>query len=643
MRPAPAEATAPARRGLPAPAVVALALALLAAAGSARAQDPAGGADRLLRFSFRPTARAQIAIWVERADGTFVKTVGLTQSVAYRGIGNRPGATLMNSGFRWPYGRREGVLPVWAHRRASAPGAELFPRVIFQDRTSEGYASRTSSDFSRDDYFCLSFDAATTRRDALDAVSCASVFNSDKGRYITRHDLDTGYSEPWQDPDGESYMRPLSLHSLYPPRRDVTRCRSAGCYDHPDVADFATDARRVMPDIDAVTMATPPGDTVQRIPFEVPDTWPAGDYVAFLEINVEGDYNERYNDRTYPTPTEPDGTWDYWAISYGYPYRGQPSVVFRVPFSIGGAGVYRTDAPAGWGELDGSTGEMNPMSTGGITDDPTEAPGSGADRLRLMDTGARFEVEVIAANVCGGPEPPPECGTACGETRPCADGFVCAPDGTCVGYCDLDMPPEPVGDLTLETHEDEKLSHRVVTLRFVVPDSERGVDGYDVRVATWPIDDEESFMRALPAMGPSIDSVALEVPTDGAPGDLVEVDVGGLSPETHYWIAVQPRDSCNDRGPIRVAEVTTTAIHFTTVSPCFVATAAWGSPMAQDVATLRRFRDRQLLTNAPGRALVAVYYAVGPVAADLIRDSEPLRWAARVSLAPWVKLVELFE
>src|SRR5687768_14262285 len=75
----------------------------------------------LLSLEFVPTGRAQLAIWVERADGTFLRTVRLTEAVASRGIGNRPGASQMNSGFRWPYGRREGVLPVWATRRAQAP------------------------------------------------------------------------------------------------------------------------------------------------------------------------------------------------------------------------------------------------------------------------------------------------------------------------------------------------------------------------------------------------------------------------------------------------------------------------------------------------------------------------------------------
>src|SRR6187551_632402 len=134
-------------------------------------------ASRAIALNFAATERAQIAIWIEKADGTFMGTVGLTQAVSVRGIGNRPGATQMNSGYHWPYGRREGVLPIWAQRRATAPGALQFNRVTFQSRP-EGFASRTCEDSTRDSYFCLSFTAESTRKDGLDAVSCASIFNS---------------------------------------------------------------------------------------------------------------------------------------------------------------------------------------------------------------------------------------------------------------------------------------------------------------------------------------------------------------------------------------------------------------------------------------------------------------------------------
>jgi hypothetical protein len=205
------------------------------------------------------------------------------------------------------------------------------------------------------------------------------------------------------------------------------------------------------------------------------------------------------------------------------------------------------------------------------------------------------------------------------------------------------MPPDAVGAIEVVVHEDVKLAHRVARLRFEVPASERDLASYEVRFSKDPIVDAETFMAALPAMSSSIDTVGLTVPVDGAPGELIDVEIGGLDPETTHYIAVRAVDSCNEAGPIEVAEVTTPAIHFTTVSPCFVATAAWGSPLADDVSALRRFRDRHLMTNAPGRAFVAAYYTIGPALAPVIRESEPLRAVARTSLTPWVILAELLE
>jgi hypothetical protein len=155
----------------------------------------------VLELGYTPAPRAQVAIWVEDANGVYLATVALTEAVAYRGLGNRPGASQMNSGYRWPYGRREGALPIWAHRRAAAPGAKLFPRIVFQDRP-EGFASRVASDQSPDEYNCLQFDMRHSTRDQLDAVSCATKFSSDKGRYITAMEAQLGYSEPWDDGTG---------------------------------------------------------------------------------------------------------------------------------------------------------------------------------------------------------------------------------------------------------------------------------------------------------------------------------------------------------------------------------------------------------------------------------------------------------
>lgn len=74
---------------------------------------------------------------------------------------------------------------------------------------------------------------------------------------------------------------------------------------------------------------------------------------------------------------------------------------------------------------------------------------------------------------------------------------------------------------------------------------------------------------------------------------------------------------------------------------CFVATAAFGTPMEPAVVVLRAFRDRVLLASAWGRTLVDWYYMNGPLGANFIRHNEGLRLAARVVLLPAVAVAWL--
>jgi hypothetical protein len=67
---------------------------------------------------------------------------------------------------------------------------------------------------------------------------------------------------------------------------------------------------------------------------------------------------------------------------------------------------------------------------------------------------------------------------------------------------------------------------------------------------------------------------------------------------------------------------------------CFIATAAYGTPLAEDIEVLRQFRDEYLLTNPAGRLAVSLYYTSSPPLADYISKNEGLRAITRVALEP---------
>jgi hypothetical protein len=74
---------------------------------------------------------------------------------------------------------------------------------------------------------------------------------------------------------------------------------------------------------------------------------------------------------------------------------------------------------------------------------------------------------------------------------------------------------------------------------------------------------------------------------------------------------------------------------------CFIATAAYGTPTAEQIDVLREFRDSVLLESTAGSQFVALYYQLSPPVADFIAGNSFLRTLVRELLVdPIVWVVE---
>jgi len=119
-------------------------------------------------------------------------------------------------------------------------------------------------------------------------------------------------------------------------------------------------------------------------------------------------------------------------------------------------------------------------------------------------------------------------------------------------------------------------------------------------------------------------------------------------------LVVEPDEGCwfvrwsGDVGT--VANVTAASTTITVDSPysiranfggaggCFIATAAYGTPMAEEIQILREFRDEYLLSNPVGQALVDLYYRFSPPIAEFITEHPSLKPVVRAGLLPAVSM-----
>jgi hypothetical protein len=90
------------------------------------------------------------------------------------------------------------------------------------------------------------------------------------------------------------------------------------------------------------------------------------------------------------------------------------------------------------------------------------------------------------------------------------------------------------------------------------------------------------------------------------------------------------------------ADMSITAYYVSEMPPsgCFIATAAYGTPLAQEISVLRQFRDNFMDVTSVGRKLAETYYRISPPIARAIAQHDTLRAVVRVILKPIVQLLQ---
>jgi hypothetical protein len=510
-----------------------------------------------------PDFGPQIAVWLESADGTqFIDTLMVTNAVAIHGIGNRPGTWNLLSGPRFPYGRRPMALPIWAHARG-----HLYPFVAMNDVATNpgtedelGYHENISSP---EPYFCRPM--ALT--EIVDAVTCPSgMFRSAKGV------IDSTQPQVYD-----------------PPRADLFNFGGAPCIGrigYPGSCDPGDSAQYfALNDVDVVAAATPPYGGAYTGSWIVPGDLADGDYALAVEVAKEFDTNAA---NSYPNEVSALDM-EYYPGDGQHGNVGQPSVLFRVPFTLGGAATGATTSDiAGYGDWSGMTGDVTPPD-----DTISSDPGSGVGRLLLINSGG-------------------------GQAR------VALTLGTCSSV-DCTATPTP---LPLDVSFSATATSSGVGVKLeVLQSSESGgqqVLGYDVRYAILPSNaaiDASAFSAWTPAGGLTV----------GAPGTSSTVEIGALTPQTIYGVGISAIGVCGSSPPT-FQIVSTPAIPYTKLSGCFIATAAFGSDLTPEVTTLRALRDVATARSALAGAAVDLYYRSSPPLAGALARSQVGRALIRTAL-----------
>jgi hypothetical protein len=379
--------------------------------------------------------------------------------------------------------------------------------------------------------------------------------------------------------------------SYYPPRADIFDFGGAPCVprgvDYPGSCDEGDSAQYfALNDVDTVAAATPPYGTPFTGNWIIPSDLPAGDYLLSVEVGKEFDGNA-----SNQHPSEVSAVDQQYYAGYGQDGNvGQPSVLFQVPFTVGAAAIGTTAATAemaGYGDWTGATGDVLPPD-GTIGSDP----GSGEGRLLLFEGPNGAARVALSIDAC----PTVDC-TLTPAPAPLPVQFTATPLGTGTG-------------VTLTVLESNEAGQAVL--------------GYEARYAllagTQDID-PSSFPAWTPA-----GTIAV-----GPPGSPTTLEIDGLAPSSAYAVGIRAKGVCGT-SPITYQRFVTPARKFAQLSGCFIATAAFGSDLGPELATLRTIRDAATARSALARTAVDLYYRSSPPLAAAIATSDTARALVRSAL-----------